>query len=191
MTPTKERGRPLDFDDVGTVPSGINVTNEGEGAGECGTGVIRQTVLEFTADQAVTMTDEAGVVLYGGLKIYDFPAGDITILAAVADLDIEGTGNVTATFDGDVGIGTATAGNNNALAGTEQDILPTTATPQAVASLTTANGRSTAISKHDGTSTAIKAYLNFLVDDADHNGGGITVKSGSKIYLTWFVGGDY
>lgn len=186
ITPTIGSSRPTGTTQVGTV-----VSKTGLACKEHGSGPVRCTEFTFT-NMTVTMTDEAGVVLYGGQQLYDFPAGVIKFLGAVADLDITGTGNVTATFDGDVGVGTTTAGNNNALATTEQNVIPTTSTPQAVASVTTANAFSTATedASVDGTSTSVDLFLNFLVDDADHNGGGITVTSGTlKVY--WINMGDY
>lgn len=187
-TPSIHAGRSTDANTVGTVVSkaGLSVKEFGEA------GPVRCTVFTFD-DMTVTMTDEAGVVLYGGQKLYDFPNGVIKFIGAVADLDLLGTGNVAASWDGDFGVGTTTAGNNNALATTEQNVIPTTATPQAsTAKVTTANGFSTATedASVDGTSTAVGLYLNFLVDDADHNGGGITVTSGTlKVY--WILMGDY
>jgi len=154
-----------DYDGQGTV-AGTGVSSR-----EYGIGAIRKTVFTFT-DAEVTMADEAGVVAYGGLKIYDMPAGAILFFGATADLDVTLTAaGINADWDGDFGIGTVTASNNATLATTEQNILPTTATPQASGSATTANGQSTATENAviDGTSTAVDVYVNFLVDDADHD----------------------
>ena len=121
----------------------------------------------------IPLVDEAGVVAYAGLKILDLPAGAITLLGASANLTIlKDAAGVNADFDGDFGIGTVTASNNATLATTEQNIIPTTALPQAVAGATTAKGQSTATevgAVFDGTTTPVDVYLNFLVDDADHD----------------------
>lgn len=164
-------------------------------AQEFGDGVFHKTVLTLT-NVAVALTDEAGVVAYGSQKVYDFPAGAILLLGAVADLDVtKSSAGVNADWDGDFGLGTAAAGNNNALATTEQDILPTTATPQAAAGVTTAKGQSTATENkvHDGTSTAIECHLNVLVDDADHNVAGTACNLifNGTITLHWINLGDY
>lgn len=251
-TPTIRRDRPSQANEVGTKPAKAGLTVD-----EFGFGPLRCTRFTFE-NMTVTMTDEAGVVLYGGQKIYDFPQTGVRILAANADLELLGTGNVTANWDGDFAIGTATATNTAlasktaAAAQAEQAILPYTTTPQADASkVTTANGLSTptattqltdssagtadgtieactdlataggntytdaavnakiAILRNwaadfaakinslaratnqmgiapmvNGTSTAADLYLNFIVDDADHNGGGITVTSGT-VLLFW------
>lgn len=163
--------------------AGANVT-----AVENGDGTVHKTVLTLAA-QAITLTDEAGVVLYGGLKVYDFPAGVIKIHGATADLTVAVAGNLVADADGDVGLGTITASNNSTLASTEQDILPTTAIPQLVASAGTADAIPTAdVAPINGTSTAADAYLNFLWDDADHNGG--TMTASGTVTIIWSNLGD-
>lgn len=186
-TPTIARDRPSGLDDVGTLPSG----STGMQVREYGTGPYRMVEIEVLEDYTITLTDETGVVAYGSREIYNFPEGDITIFAAVKDVDIVGGGNVIAAFDGDTALGSAPATTGNTLTGTEADILPSTATPQAVASVTTANGRTIAVSKQDGTTTAAKVYDNYIVDDADHNGGTITIKAGSKYWISYLVGGNY
>jgi hypothetical protein len=175
-------------------PAGV-VAGTGVTVSEEGSGPVQKTVLTFT-NAAIALTDEAGVVAYGGLKVYDLPAGSILILGALADLDItKSSAGVNNDWDGDFGVGTATAGNNNALATTEQDIIPTTATPQASAGATTANGQSSATENkvHDGTGTAKDVYLNFLVDDADHDVGSTACNLivNGTLTLHWINLGDY
>lgn len=148
---------------VGGVPAGSGVTLE------AGNAAYTTSILRFT-NVAVPLVDEAGVVAYGSLKVFDCPAGLILIPAAVANLAItKSSAGVIATFDGDFGVGSAAAGNNAVLAGTEQNIIPTTATPQAVGGATTAKGISTGGLQLDGTATPVDIFLNFLVDDADHD----------------------
>lgn len=145
--------------------SSLRVFEEGDGNG------IHRTVIEFI-DHAIALTDEAGTVAYGGTKVFDFPANRVLILGADQDLDItKSSAGVNANWDGDVGVGTATAGNDASLSTTEQNIIPSTATPQASSGATTADAQST--SSESGTILAASsdAYLNFLVDDADHDVG--------------------
>jgi hypothetical protein len=174
--------------DIGAIPvvAGLSVK-------ETGAGPYRQTVLTF-ADVAFSLVDEAAVVAYAGKKVYDFPEGVIKVFGAVANLAIEGSSaGVNDTFDGDFGLGTVTASNNNTLASTEQNIIPTTATPQAVAKATTAKGLNAAdIAPLDGTGTAIDLFLNFLVDDADQD---VTTTPADlvvngTIVINWMVLGD-
>lgn len=136
---------------------------------ELGDGVIHKTVFTFT-DHAIALTDNAGTVAYGGSKIYDFPEGIIMVLGASTDIALtKSSAGVNDDWDGDFGVGTVTASDNATLASTEQNIIPTTATPQATAGATTADGNSTAAVVIDGSATAADVYLNFLVDDADHD----------------------
>lgn len=176
----------------GGTKNGAGVSIEASQAG------YTKTVLRF-ADTPIPLVDEAGVVAYGSLKVFDMPAGLILIAGAVADLavtteavDPEADSGVIATFDGDFGVGTAAAGNNNALAGTEQNIIPTTATPQAVGGATTAKGVSTAGLVLDGTAAAVDVFLNFLVDDADQD---VTTEPSRLVVngtltLIWALAGD-
>ncbi len=168
--------------------TGVVATNYGGQA-------IQRTVIKLT-DAAVTLADEAGVVAYGGLKIFDFPAGLILFLGAVADLALtKSSAGVNDNWDGDVGLGTVTASNNATLASTEQNLIPTTSTPQAASGATTADCKSTSTESGavlDGTSTAVDAFLNLLVDDADHNVAGTACNLivNGMITLTWINLGD-
>lgn len=170
--------RAYDYIDAALAALG-DPASEGHGAGtaftsgvvavESGNDVVRKTVLTFT-NVHVSLTDEAGVVAYGGIKVYDFPEGLVHVLAAVSDFALtKSSAGVIAAFDGDVGVGTVTASNNATLASTEQNIIPTTATPQAVAGVTTADAVSTAAVTIDGSVTAADVFVNLLVDDADHD----------------------
>lgn len=129
--------RSLTTPPVPGTPAGTGVSVK-----EFGGHTIFKSVIAFK-DTPLPMVDEAGVVAYAGLKIYDLPEGVLLILGATANLALtKSSVGVDAAFDGDFGIGTVTASNNATLTGTEQDILPSTATPQAVAGVTTAKGSS-------------------------------------------------
>lgn len=173
------------------TPNGTGVT-----ASERGDGVMHKTVLTFS-NVAIALTDEAGAIAYGGLKVYDFPAGAILWHGATADLAIvKSSAGVNDDFDGDFSLGTVTASNNNTLSSTEANLIPSTATPQASSGATTATGQTTtALSGviFDGTATAIDAYLNLLVDDADHdvtNTAANLLVTGT-VTLFWSNLGDY
>lgn len=121
-------------------------------------------------DTPVVMADQAGVVAFGSLKIFDMPAGLVQIMGVVADLALtKSSAGVIATWDGDASIGSAPAAGDATLTGTEANIVPSTPTPQAVAGATTADMKSTAGVMLDGTATPVDLYLNLLVDDADHD----------------------
>lgn len=135
-------------------------------------GPVHKTTITFT-NTPVTMADEAGVVAYGSQLVYTFPAGLINFMGAIADIDLtKSSAGVDDDWNGDVGVGTAAASNNATLATTEQNLIPTTATPQASSGATTGDGQSTGTEAGtllDGTSTPVPVYLNLLVDDADHD----------------------
>ena len=164
----------LDWANMGqiAVPAGAGAANgTGVAATEYGNGTIHQTVLTFT-DVAIALTDEAGTIAYGSLKVYDLPEGAILLHGAVQDVALtKSSAGVDDDWNGDVGVGTTAADNDASLATTEQDIIPTTATPQAVSGVTTADGLSTTseLAIFDGTATAKDIYVNLLVDDADHD----------------------
>lgn len=164
-------------------------------AAEYGHGNFKTTLLTLT-DTPVVLADNAGVIAYGGLKVYDFPQSYIYIQSAVADLAItKSSAGVNADWDGDIGVGTVTATNDaGPLAGTEQNIIPNTSTPQAVAGATTGDAVSTAVEHAilDGTGTAIDAYVNVLVDDLDHDVAGTPCNLilNGTIRLNWIFMGD-
>jgi len=181
---------------LGGAAQGAGTANgTGVTAVESGAGGFHKTVLTL-ADTPIVMADEAGVVGYGGLKVYDFPEGLIVFQGAVMDLDLtKSSAGIDDTWDGDVGLGTVTASNNATLATTEQNLVPTTATPQAVAGATTADAQSTSTeigTVLDGTTTAIDAFLNFLVDDADHDitATAANIIANGSITMHWIQLGD-
>jgi hypothetical protein len=151
----------------GAIPAvtGLSVSEDGVGR-------LKTTTLTFK-DVALPLTDVAATVAYSGLKVYDFPETSLLFLGAQSNLAVtKSSAGVNANWDGDFALGTVTASNNATLASTEQDLIPTTATPQAVAGATTAKGVSTtteAAKVLNGTGTPVDAYLNFLVDDADQD----------------------
>lgn len=176
--------------------SGVGAKNgTGVAATEKGDGIIHKTVLTCTAVD-VALTDEAGVVAYGSLKVYDMPEGAVRVLGCTSDIDLtKSSAGVNVDWDGDVGLGTTAADNDATLATTEQDLIPTTATPQAAAGATTANAQSTSTEDEvfDGTGTAKDVYINLLVDDADHdvNGTPCNLILNGTITIVWANLGDY
>lgn len=148
-------------------PNGTGVS-----AKQYGGQAVQKTVISLV-NAAVVLADNAGVVAYGSLKVYDMPEGLFLFLGAVADLALtKSSTGVNADWDGDVSLGTVAANNGATLATTEQNLIPTTSTPQAVSGVTTGDCKSTSTESgviFDGTGTAVDVYLNLLVDDADHD----------------------
>lgn len=165
-------------------------------ATEAGSSFLHVTTLTLT-NTPITMADEAGVVAYGGLKIYDFPEGSVNIIGArvKGTLTLSAAG-INANWDGDTSVGTVTASNNATLTSTEANVIPSTATPQASSSSTTGNSQSTLTQSGtviDGTTTAADLYLNFLVDDADHDvtSTATNIICNGTIQIIWVDQGDY
>jgi len=192
----------LDSDiDTGRVTIGLTI--DGDNGTPAGTGVtasavgstVRTTKLAFL-NTPLPLLDAVGVVAHTGLKVFDFPAGAIQFMGATIDLVLTKTSaGVNNDWDGDVSLGTVVASNNATLATTEQDLVPTTATPQAAAGVATAKAFSTSTEGakvFNGTATAIDVFLNVLVDDADHNvtGTPCNLIANGSITLVWGNLGD-
>lgn len=182
----KTRKFAVGLENLATVPTaakalGVSIVDEAGG------GPFITTRVSFSGT-TITITDQAGVVGYGGLKILDFPLGRILFVGASANLSAVYGGTIIATADGHFGVGTVTASNNATLATTEQNIIPTTAIAQAVGSAASIVGGNAAVAYIDGTATAVDAFLNVLIADADQNGGGTVTVTGD-LYLTWMLVG--
>jgi hypothetical protein len=159
-----------------------------------GASTFRHTKLNF-ANVAFAMQDQPGVVAYRGLKVYDFPEGSIKIFGATANLVLtKSSTGIIATWAGLFSMGSVVASNNATLTATEADVIPSTITPAAVAGVSSAKGRNAAdIVPFDGTATALDLYLNFLVNDSDHD---VTTTPANiivngSIHLHWVNLGDY
>lgn len=130
---------------------------------------LTKTVITLT-NFTIPLVDNAGVDAHGGAKFYDFPAGVIQIDNAHTALAVtKSSAGVNADWDGDFSLGSVVAAVDATLTGTEANIIPTTATPQAVAGVTSANGDMTTPLRLGTLAGALDAYLNVLVDDADHD----------------------
>ena len=159
-------------------------------------GAVRYVKLTCTATP-FTLADSAGSGQYGGVKVYDLPAGLIMFLGGVVDGAITLTEAAwTDTFDGDIGIGTAVHGDAAGMNGTAQDLIQATALTQAVAQVATCDMVSiaTALTEsgarwHDGTATAKDVYFNIEIDDsAAHTAGNGTFTG--TIEFAYIILGD-
>ena len=166
---------------------------------EYGNGIVNKTILTCTATP-VTISDDAGVAQYGGVKVYDFPIGLICTLGAVVDGAVTAgvTGTIIDNWDGDVALGTVTATTGATLVSTEADIMASVAVSAgasdkigvvdavSVATVLTESGASWL----DGTGGAKDVYLNFVIDeDATHTAG--TAAFTGTITLLWMPMGDH
>lgn len=150
-----------------TTTSGIGAVNGATvSAVENGTAVIHKTTLTLTATP-ITLTDDAGVGQYGGVKIYDFPAGNIHVLGAVIDADITLSESWWVdTIAGDVGLGTTAVTNGDALATTEQNLIATTEIAALASQIGPINAQSTGSATTGAAGgTDSDLYLNIRIDD--------------------------
>lgn len=179
-TPTMGLGRPAQCNDVGSSPSGLITVEEFGPPGSS----IRQT--KFTFNSATFTLTDNGATGSGGLQVYDFPRGNITVLNAVSRLTYSISGSLT-----DAGlvssVGSAVAAADGTLTSTEADIIASTATAS-TAGAATFNGRLSAAAFLNGTSTAADLYLNAA--SANDPVGNKTVTVTGWLIVTWINGGD-
>lgn len=146
------------------------------------------TELTFVPGAEMDITDNDGVVGHGGLKIGTFPGGAINVKAVDVQLTLtRGDSNIDAAFEGDLGVGTAEAGSDNSLSGTEADLVASTAVGAAESGETEATAWSTDSelpATFDGSSTAKDVYLNQLIDHADISDDS-TLKIAGTIRIHW------
>lgn len=190
------------------VPSPINpLTTSGVGTKngstvsvvEQGIGPFHKTTLTLTATP-ISVTDEAGVSQWGGVKVYTFPAGLIFLQGAVltGNLTLGTTGTIIDTYTGVNSLGSVVASATGAatLVTTAATWLQSTANATAVAKVAAVDSVSIATqltesgARHfDGTATAGEVYLNFkIADDATHTSG--TGSFTGTIQLLWANVGD-
>lgn len=165
----------------GTAGSGLTVTQSI---------VVPQTFTVPFSAFSLTMTDATTAGSHGSKQIFTMPAGNITVLGAVAALNIVRVGTaITATAAVVASIGsTAVATSDATLTGTEANIMASTsATLTAGAGVV--NGHSTATVELDGTDTAVPVFLNFAIPDAGSTGNGALIISG-EIVVTYLNNGD-
>ena len=173
--------------DVGTK-NGSTVT-----VVEYGNGILHQTVLTLTATPLTLRNTQQGQ----GVKVYDFPAGGITILGATGSVAETTTSILADTLNASVtynwGVGTVTQANGT-LATTEQDIIPTTnGTASAtinVAGAASGGARITDAANFNGISAAIDAYFNVGIATADDIDADATTTWTGTINITWLFTPD-
>lgn len=154
--------------------------------------VFKRTVLSLI-DTPITITDDPGIIQFGGVEIFDFPIGSLLILSAKVKGNLTSlTGTMIAAFNGSVGIGTTIAVAGATLATTQSDILPATAMSTAIAKVAAVDAAPLPAIPNsgarwlDGRITAKKAWLNVkITDDATHTSG--TAKFTGEVEFIWTV----
>jgi hypothetical protein len=161
-------------------------------------GIVNKTILDLgsTPVSVASITTGAGV---GGVKIYDFPQGRILVLGTMADviltIDAGDQADFTdATPEGDLGIGSVTPANADALGtdATDDDFSTATAFTMANYSDPSVQVPSEASLQFDGTSTALDMFVTAFVDAADIDDATTsTVYISGKIICHWINLGDF
>lgn len=178
-----KRSQVIDLDaqsevgDVGAVPAAVAATVV---ATEYGDKLMHKTVLTCTA-LPLSVTDDAGVAQYGGVKVYTFPAGLISTFGAIiaGNLTLGVTGTIIAAFTGVNALGSVTASTGATLVSTEATWLQSTANATASAAVAAISSVSiaTALTEsggriYDGRATPGPVFLNFAIaDDVTHTSG--------------------
>jgi hypothetical protein len=150
---------------------------------------VHKTTITLSSFSMLVATTGVGIV---GTKIYDFPAGLIRILGAVADLTIttSGGGEIDADADVIASVGSVTAADDGTLTSTEANIVPSTAYTL-VAGTKHAVGLGIADAWLDGiTGNAADVFLNIVVPDADRTDTNEAVTVSGTIAITWANLGD-
>lgn len=187
---------PLTDNNVGVVASAIAANLF---VTEMGDGIHHRTQLQFQ-NLPVTVANTTGAS-FGSALLYTFPQGLIFVKAFMAKFSsiafnttIGGGSAIGTGGSGDYSVGT-TATADATLSSTDVNLLPSTAMLDPfVGGLGSSNVGSylAAGALFDGTATAIPAYLNVIIDDAD-----VADASTSTVYftgsaqITWEWNGDY
>lgn len=174
------------------LPNGATVL-----ATEETSGIVNKTILDL-ASTPMTVTSITTGNGVGGVKIYDFPQGRILMMGCMADIiltiDAGDQADFTdATPEGDMGIGSVSPANADALGtdATDDDFSTATAFTMAAYSASPQIPSEAAL-QFDGTSTALDMYVTALVDAADiDDGTASTVYVSGKIICHWINLGDF
>lgn len=178
---------------VAGVDATVGTAANGATAVESGNGAVHKTVITLS-DVEVTVGNTTGVS-FGGTKIYDFPQGRILVLGSVlanVTFDLTDAGNVTpidAADGGDISVGTTVAGDGT-LTNADVDLIPSTSIDPISGGVTGA--ALAAAAQFDGTTDAVDAYFNVLIDDADvaDAASDVLLVSGT-LTIHWVLLGDY
>lgn len=140
---------------------------------------------------AVTVAD--GAPGFGTAVISGLPQGNLLFLGAVAYLKFTSAdADVIATYEGDFSIGT-TPTADNALTGTDADIVPSTALGPAVAKVTAQHRAASTDALgggiFDNTDGSLELNLNVIIDDASISGS-VAMTVDGLVHMAFVMLGD-
>jgi len=171
----------------------IGVSSTGFTLVETGDGVIHQTTLTLDSDFEFFITDAGANGAHGSVKLYTFPVGYIKVLGTTTNLalDCVPTNGLVDAATYDIGIGSITAGvDNAALATTEQNIIAKIEGNMSGATVASIHGINATSLALDGTSTAEDAWFNVAIEADDAADDQLCTLSGT-VTITWSNLGDY
>jgi hypothetical protein len=125
--------------------------------------------IEVPADSFV-ITDPGAAIGWGTLRLAGLPEGNLLFLGAVlSNLEFtKGDADIIDAFNGDFALGTAPTADN-VLAGTEVDLIASTAMAVGVSGVSAGNRGISTATEHglilDNTAGTMEVNLNVLVDD--------------------------
>lgn len=144
-------------------------------------------------DHAISVTGDAAAANDGQVVIGDLPEGNILFLGAVSYVTFTGptSAELSDTWEGDYGIGTA-PDSNSALAGSDVDIIASTAIAAATAEVSPrTRGEGTTDTIFDNTDGSLELNLNLLIDDANLTDTEVvSIQATGELYMAYAVLGD-
>lgn len=150
--------------------------------------IIKQTIA--IRDLTVTVDGATGVG-FGSSVIAGLPEGNLLFLGAVAYLTLDAPASgISATFNGDYGIG-STPASDATLSGADVDVIASTAIGPAVATVSPrTRGVNATQAILDNTDGSLELNLNVLVDDADISADDVAIVANGELFLCFVVLGD-
>ena len=131
---------------------------------------------------------------YGSAEAFRLPEGNILIHGAIGYIILTTSdADITATFDGDISIGTGST-SDGILSNTEVNLVASTALGAATAKVSPnvrlVTSTSTTGVIHDNTAADVVFYLNLLIDDAAISGAADFTANGYVEVLYTVLGDD-
>ena len=149
-----------------------------------------KTIIVTFENVSIATIDATTNGAQGSLKVYSLPQGLFSYVGGTTNLTIARVGtNLTANSAVVAGVGTAVAGVDPTLTGTEQDLIPSTAATL-VAGASPVKGKSVTATAavFDGTATAKDVYLNFATVDAGSTGNDALLVNGTITLVFTYLG---
>lgn len=154
--------------------------------------MIRQ--LFRIVNKTISVVNGAGAPGYGSAEAFRLPEGNILIHGAIGYITLTTSdADITATFDGDISIGTAATADGT-LSGSEVNLVASTSLGAATAKVSPnvrlVTSTSTTGVIHDNTAADVIFYFNLLIDDADISGAADFTANGYVEVLYTVLGDD-